>query len=233
MMTNDSLFDGSCRLADLIMARPQLLGTLSRFGISLGFGDKTVSQVCRQSGVDTGFFLLMCNVYSFSDYVPTLAQLMRTDMAGLVPFLKKSHDYYRDKRLKHISNHIGRIADLLPDERSRDAFSTFFKAYCTEVCDHFASEEEHVFPHIEALQHGKTDISYHISDFRQSHGDLREKLDDLTQIIFKYLPVSASGEESIDVITDLLQLSTDLKNHNVVEEKIMMPYVRQLEKRVK
>ena len=231
-MTQNSLFDVNTRLADLVMARPELLSTLSRFGISLGFGDKSVGTVCRECGVASDFFLLMCNVYAFSDYVPSVVQLMRTDMSGLVPFLKQSHDYYRDKRLRHISNHIGRIAALLPDARTGQAFLAFFDAYCKEVNDHFAHEEHDVFPHIEALQRGERNEDYHLNDFRKNHGDLREKLDDLTQIIFKYLPVSASSDDSIDVITDLLQLSADLKKHYVVEERIMVPYVKQLEKQV-
>lgn len=232
-MTSNSLFDANTRLADLVMARPELLSTLSRFGISLGFGDKTVATVCSECGVAPDFFLLMCNVYAFSDYAPSLVQLMRTHMQGLVPFLKQSHLYYRDKRLLHISNHIGRIAALLPGERLSQAFLAFFNAYCDEVTQHFEREEREVFPHIEALQRGERDDHYRLADFSKSHGDLREKLDDLTQIIFKYLPASASSDDSIDVITDLLQLSADLKKHYVVEEKIMVPYVKQLEKSVR
>jgi regulator of cell morphogenesis and NO signaling len=34
---------------------------MSRFGITLGFGEKTIEQVCRQCGVDTATFLAVMN----------------------------------------------------------------------------------------------------------------------------------------------------------------------------
>ena len=48
------------------------------------------------------------------------------------------------------------------------------------------------------------------------------------QIIFKYLPANATTDDSIDVVFDLLQLSQDLVKHNVIEEKILIPYVKLL-----
>ena len=72
-----------------------------------------------------------------------------------------------------------------------------------------------------------------MSDFVKSHGNLEEKLGDLVQIIFKYLPESATGDDTVDVVYDILQLSTDLNRHSLVEEKVMVPYVMHLERSVK
>ena len=40
------------RMADLISENYFLIQVISRFGIKVGFGDKTVEQVCREFGVD-------------------------------------------------------------------------------------------------------------------------------------------------------------------------------------
>ena len=61
------LFSSESRLSDLITAYPSILSLLTRLGISLGFGDRSIADVCEQSGVDTTFFLLICNVYTFNN----------------------------------------------------------------------------------------------------------------------------------------------------------------------
>ena len=53
------------------------------------------------------------------------------------------------------------------------------------------------------------------------------------QIIFKYLPESVTGDDTVDVVYDILQLSMDLNRHSLVEEKVMVPYVMHLERSVR
>ena len=60
------LFSSDSRLSDLVTAHPSLLAMLTRLGISLGFGDRSIADVCESSGVDAEFFLLICNVYTFT-----------------------------------------------------------------------------------------------------------------------------------------------------------------------
>lgn len=135
-------------MSDLITAHPSLLSMLSRLGISLGFGDRSIADVCESSGVDTDFFLLICNVYTFNNYVPSTATILGTDMMGLVPYLEKSHKYYVDKRLPHIECHLDAIAQKL-NGRIGQVFISFFKEYKQEVEAHFAHEERDVFPTFE------------------------------------------------------------------------------------
>ena len=47
-------------MSDLIQANYRLLRVLPRFGIHLGFGDKSVAEVCRAQGVSMELFLLFC-----------------------------------------------------------------------------------------------------------------------------------------------------------------------------
>ena len=63
-----------------------------------------------------------------------------------------------------------------------------------------------------ASENGETlPESYHIHDYAEAHDNIEDKLNDLTQIIFKYLPGNVSPEDSIDVVFDIFQLSADLK----------------------
>ena len=222
------LFSSDSRLSDLITAHPSLLSLLTRLGISLGFGDKLIADVCEQSGVDTDFFLLICNVYTFNNYVPSTAAILGTDMTGLVPYLEKSHKYYVDKRLPHIERHLDAIAKNLKG-RIGQVFISFFEEYKQEVVAHFQHEERDVFPHIRALQSGERDRSYSMGEFLNTHSDIEGKLDDLLNIVFKYLPPQVDDDNVLDVVYDILRLSEDLKKHTFIEEKIMVPLVKHLE----
>ena len=193
------LFSSESRLSDLITAHPALLSMLTRLGISLGFGDRSIADVCQESGVDTDFFLLICNVYTFNNYVPSTAAILGTDMTGLVPYLEKSHNYYVDKRLPHIERHLDAIAQKLGG-RIGMVFISFFKEYKQEVVEHFMHEENKVFPHIRALMAGERDTTYRMADFLHSHSDIEGKLGDLLNIVFTF-----------------------------IEEKIMVPLVKHLE----
>ena len=222
------LFSSESRLSDLITAHPALLSMLTRLGISLGFGDRSIADVCEESGVDTAFFLLICNVYTFNNYVPSTAAILGTDMTGLVPYLEKSHKYYVEKRLPHIECHLDAIAQKL-NGRIGKVFISFFKEYKEEVETHFMHEERDVFPHIRGLMAGKRDATYSIGEFIDTHSDIEGKLDDLLNIVFKYLPPQVDDDNVLDVVDDILRLSEDLKKHTFIEEKIMVPLVKHLE----
>ena len=215
-------------MSDLITAHPSLLSLLSRLGISLGFGDRSIADVCEESGVDTAFFLLICNVYTFNNYVPSTAAILGTDMTGLVPYLEKSHKYYVEKRLPHIECHLDAIAQKL-NARIGRVFISFFKEYKEDVERPFMHEERDVFPHIRGLMAGKRDATYSIGEFIDTHSDIEGKLDDLLNIVFKYLPPQVDDDNVLDVVDDILRLSEDLKKHTFIEEKIMVPLVKHLE----
>ncbi|MBR6284316.1 MAG: hemerythrin domain-containing protein [Muribaculaceae bacterium] len=225
------LYDSSMKMSELISAEPGLVLILQRVGLALGFGDKSIGTVCAQHGVDADFFLLLCNIYTHEGYVPERERILSTSMEPLVPYLRQSHDYYVTKRLPHIERHLHRIAEHVP-ERVATVLMRFFKLYMREVVEHFAHEEQMVYPHVEALQRGEHDSRYTIANFVEQHGNLEDKLSDLVQIIFKYLPEEATTDDAVDVVYDILQVSNDLNKHSLIEEKVLVPYVKHLEKEV-
>lgn len=224
---NDYIYNESDNLSALVTAQPELLLTLSHFGIPMGFGDKTIAEVCAEHNVDPQFFLLICQVYSNDAYIPSQHSIIDTPMNGLVPYLLRSHDYYLNRRLPHIGEHLDKISSMLP-ARAGKAIKSFFKVYLDEVREHFEREETTVYPHIShLLEHDKND-RFSIKSYLDTHDSLDDKLSDLVQIIFKYLP--AGDDDAIDMVFDILQLSHDLRKHSLIEEKILGPYVKQLEK---
>ncbi|MDR2680157.1 MAG: hemerythrin domain-containing protein [Tannerella sp.] len=228
---NKILFTKKMKLADLISANHNLILMLPRFGILLGFGDKSVAEVCAKYNIPADFFLLICNVYSFDTYIPDEKTVVATDMRLLIPYLRASHKYYLTERLPHIEQHLNRIAGDI-DGKYGNVLKRFFAGYKNEVSEHFMYEEETVFPYIEALVSGRPCGEYRIHDFEKAHNDIEDKLNDLMQIIFKYLPGTVSQGDSIGVVFDIFELSSDLNKHALIEEKVLVPYVKLIEKRI-
>ena len=77
------------RLRDLISQNNRLLTTISHFGISLGFGDSTVADVCRKNNVDVPTFLTVSNFLSQRPYVAADVKV-----APLMEYLKGTHSFH-------------------------------------------------------------------------------------------------------------------------------------------
>ena len=226
------LFSKKMKLADLLLENHNLALILQRFGIELGFGEKTVANVCTQYNLPPDFFLLICNVYTDDQYLPSPKEIESIDMSALVPYLIASHVYYLDERIPHIEKHLTRIANECP-ESHKNILHRFFGDYKMEVEKHFQYEEQTVFPYINHLCQGKKAEGYTITQFEDNHSNIEDKLNDLTNIILKYLPGDIMPKERISLLFDIFQLSSDLNKHNLIEDKILIPYVSSLEKSVK
>ena len=99
------------------------------------------------------------------------------------------------------------------------------------MSDHFECEEREVFPYMQSLLAGGAERR-RVSDlFTSKHSDLVDRLSDLTQIVYKYIPGDCMIEELNELVFAIIQLSEDLKKHALIEEKILLPYLSQLERR--
>ena len=223
------MFSPRMKLADLIAANHNVILLLPRFGIPLGFGEKSVREVCAAHNVPVDFMLLICNVYTFDDYLPEIEELAATDMRPLVKYLEESHKYYTLERLPHIEAHLHHIADRIGG-KYQQILKQFYSDFRSEIEAHFKSEEENEFPLLKALQQGIRTKNKVTTHSEKSHGGLVDKLGDLTQIVYKYLPGNILPEETMELVFDILQLSADIQKHALIEDKILIPYINHLEK---
>lgn len=234
--TTDNLFTSRMKLADIITANHNIILLLPRFGIPLGFGDKSVREVCTANNVPVDFMLLICNVYTFDDYLPDIESLAATDMRPLLKYLEESHSYYTNERLPHIEVHLHHIADRI-GQRYGEILKKFYADFRREITEHFREEEQYDFPKLRSLQDGtrKAESGKRKAESgkNKSHNGLVDKLNDLTQIVYKYLPGNVLPEETMEVVFDILQLSADIQKHALIEDKILIPYMKWLERRLK
>ena len=221
-------FTKEAKLADIVADNRNIILVLPRFNIELGFGEKSVGEVCNDHNVDIDMFLLICKIYAFERYMPERKELEGIKVEALLKYLKASHIYYIESRIPHIGRHLEHLAEMLP-EKDGKLLKRFYREYQNEVKSHFEFEEETVFPYITNLTKGEKNTTFSIEIFEENHSNIQDKLSDLKSIIIKYLPGGVLQEERISVLFHLFRLAEDLEKHTLIEEKILAPYVELLE----
>ena len=222
-------YSKDAKFAELLTEDRRLLQLLPRFGLALGFGEHSVEQVCQTNHVNTDLFLMICEIYSDSSFKPEKEELRHIDLGDLLSYLKTSHRYYLDERFPHIEEHLQHIIDAC-GQKFGPMLSHFYDEYKQEVMRHIQYyEEEVVFPYIEALIHGRRNDSYKIDEFEHNHTNIQDVLDDMMNILLKYLPGDILPKERIEISLDIMELSDDLNRHSLIEDRILIPYVELLE----
>ena len=216
-----AFFSESTKMADALLVEGRLLYVLPCFGIEPGFGEKTIGQTCAERGISTPLVVLVCNLYTFDDYSPDADALKHIPIEGIVGYLKSSHRDYLEVRMPRITEAV--LA--LP---GGDMLTTFCEKYRAEVVAHFRYEEEVVFPYIRKLLDGERP-DYKISEYAGHHSDIDGALEDLKNIIVKYLPPECTIERSRPVLQELFAFEHDLRKHTLLEDSILIPMVERLD----
>lgn len=231
-MTTEATYKKNMKLADIIAADNRLLSILQRLGIRLGFGEATVSEICTRYGISTNLFLEICNTYSFRHHSPQIESLDENDIESITTYLRASHKYYNEVCFPTIHNSIHKLVNEL-DEVSHRLIDKFYDDYDNEVSSHFKYEEEVVFPYIEALKSQKNKEEgnpYTIKKFEQNHSNISEKLNDLKNIIIKYLPENSASSLRFEILQYIYVVESDLSKHSLIENKLLIPLVEIMEK---
>lgn len=223
-----SYFTATTKMADIIHANHTLLSVLPRFGITLGFGEKNIDEVCRKHHVDTLFFLIVINIHTFDFYLPQAEQLRAIQMEHLIEYLHKSHQYYVNTKLVSIEQRLLQLKKSC-DESHFQMIQRFFDQYKQEVESHFAYEDKTVFPYVSQLMSNTLKGGYHIHQYEENHSNIDDKLNDLTNIIIKYLPDTLASEERNELLMEIFIFEGDLAKHTRMEDKVLIPLVETME----
>ena len=224
------VFSESMKLADLIDVNFKLLKVLSRMGISLGFGENTIMEVCERQGIDLKSFLLICNLYTYDGYMPSAELMSGADPATIVDYLHNSHSFYMQKEFAGLEEELKAMVEPC-DATQKKIVARFFADYKTQVKNHFDYEEEVVFPYIRALMSGQRHQSYSIDQFEDNHSNIDETLNDLKNIVMKYLPDTCDTVLRNQVLYRIYRLGEDLLKHTLIEDNVLIPMINKIEER--
>lgn len=229
-------------MAEVIHQNYHLLTIIDRFGIKLGFGDKTVGLVCNENNINPDFFIEIINSYNFPNYFPK-RELQGFPCNMIINYLRKSHQYYLSKNIPKIQSLLIKLPQITPDEniQSLQLLDKFFTEYRNELNIHIHREEQRVYPYVFEVENAYVSRqaspeimdkiqSYSIRNYKNEHDNIEDKLLDLKNILIKYLPVPVDADLCQEILIELFRLETDLNDHTRMEEKILVPKVLFMEK---
>lgn len=229
-MKNQKMYEPDDRMISIIRDNYNILQSLGCFGISLGFGDKTVKEVCEEQNVDTYTFLAVVN-FTINGY-RNFDDADRMSVPTLMQYLRASHDYYLDFQLPFIRKELVEALDE-KDNLAR-LILKLYDEYAHTIRSHMKYEEKMVFPYVDALLNNKSTGNYDIETFSKHHPQIDQKVRELKSIIIKYLPSDGLRNNQLSAtLYDIYNNEEWLSQHSMVEEEIFIPAIRRLEQRLR
>jgi regulator of cell morphogenesis and NO signaling len=207
-----------------------MLQGLGAFGIRLGFGDKTVTEVCREQDVDCHTFLTVVN-FLINGFTPKETD-DKISVATLLAYLRASHHYFLDFQLPSIRKKLE--ASLTMGDNRAELILRLYDEYAHDIRLHMKYEEKTLFPYVESLMEGEQKPNYNVDTFAKHHSDTTGKFQELKNIIIKYLPHDGLANNQLTTtLYDIYNNEEWLLNHSNVEEVLFVPAIRLLEQRLK
>lgn len=225
-MRNQKMYEADDKMISLIRDNYDLLQMLGSFGISLGFGDKTVQETCADNNVDTYTFLAVVNftINGYGDYESD----EQLSVPTLMHYLDASHSYYLDFQLPFIRRELEE--SLNGDDSLAMLILRFYDEYAHEIRRHMMYEQKTLFPYVQALLDGKMPTEYSIETFSRHHKEADKKLRELKLLIIKYLPSDGLHNNKLTAtLHDIYDNEEWLRQHSMVEDHIFVPAIRRLE----
>lgn len=227
MTRNRNIFTPHDRLRIIVEENPHLLGVLSRFGVSFGFGDKTVAAACAEDSVDLGSFLAVCNLLCDNGYTQ-----YDISLTALMDYLRKAHDHFLGFMLPTIRRKLIEAINCADINDIAFLLLKFFDDYVQEVHNHMQHENDEVFSYATHLLDGNASEEFRITDYSLNHVSMTEKLNELKDIFICHYHVR-DNEILTSALLDIIHCGNELERHCEIENKLFIPAVERLEKSLK
>lgn len=227
-------FTESAHMSDLIHDDYRLLQVISRFGVSLGFGDQSVDAACKASGVDTMTFLTVVNFIQSEGRLSVSELAKQVSVAELMRYLRRSHTYFVDFRLPAIRRKLIEAINCSAKNQLAFLILKFYDEYAAAVQRHMDYENEHIHSYVQQLldghlpQRGSTYRAL-AAKHHDNHSSISYSSHELKSIIIKYYPSDSDTQRLADTLMDIYIMEEDLFSHCHLEDTLFAEAVHLLE----
>ena len=226
-MNDSNSYQAGDKMRDLVRNNSALILVMGRFDISLGFGDKTVREVCRTHHVDEKTFLAVVNYVAGRDY-----RFEDVSLSSLIRYLKQSHEYFLDFNLPNIRRKLIEAVDCSDGNDIAMLIIRFYDEYVQAVRKHMEYENETVFSYVEQLLQGHLKRNYTISEFASKHAPIGDKLKELKDVIIRCYPEKNNYLLNAALL-EIISCEQDLTSHCQIEDKLFVPAVKLIEQQLR
>jgi regulator of cell morphogenesis and NO signaling len=229
-MKYQKMYEADDKMISLIRDNYDLLQSLGSFGISLGFGDKTVREICEGNNVDTYTFLAVVN-FTINESGEFESD-DKISVPTLLHYLEACHAYFLDFQVPYIRREL--TESLNEDDSLARLILRFYDEYAREIRQHMKYEQKTLFPYVKSLLEGHPINDYNVETFSKHHSAADKKLRELKLLIIKYLPQDGKHNNQLTAtLHDIYENEVWLRQHAQVEDHIFVPAIRRLEQMVK
>ncbi len=228
--TEKSYITKEKKMLDLINENYSLLFCLQHFDIDFSVDNMTVKELCSENKINLIAFIIIANLYN--GFFPTDDEIEKLgDMKPILSFLKNSHSFYIEDKYPELKYYLGKIRTNHSNKDFR-LIEKFFNDYFEEVMEHLKYEDEVAFPYFYSLLNEEKlmqDKSFSAKEYRNHHTDIETKLTDLKNLFLRHIKIKSDLNTKRKFLNTLLGLEFDLKIHSVIEEKILIPLIENIE----
>ena len=196
------------KMSDMLSRDRRAMQIVSRFGIPMGVGDKTIDTVCKEHGIHTPTFLAIVNNANTDHNSPKTEDI---DLPTLQMYIKNAHTYFLEFLLPRIRRQL--IEAINPTDQSDQVamlILRYFDEYVQEIRIHIQHEDE-------------GQLEEHATDDQH----IARKLQELVSLIIKYYPANSSYPFANELLTTVLlgiyQTEEELQTHCAIEDEILRP----------
>jgi regulator of cell morphogenesis and NO signaling len=227
----ETVFKSTDKLSFVIQNDYRLLQVMGRFGITIGFGEKTINEVCRQCNVDVNAFLAVMN-YVKNRTHPSIGSISTKEgVASLLKYLKNSHRYFLDYQFPSMRRSL--IDSIEMQNEIAFLVLKYYDVYVEEVRLHMANEDDTTFSWVEQILNDDCTLSQSGQLLSKHHDSIERKLGELKKLFLQYYPQKDNNNELNSVIIELYRAEEELQSHCLIEDNLFTPAVRRLESKQK
>jgi regulator of cell morphogenesis and NO signaling len=216
-------------IPNIIKENPLIMLVIENFGICDFPKGITISEICNKNKINESLFIQICNLHNgyFLDYS---IEYSKEDLPEIIKYLERSHLYYTGEKYPIILSEIKKLhketrLDILK------IIEKYFEEYFKEVHDHMDYEDKIAFPYFKTLinkQH--TTSKYSSETYRVHHSDIESKLDALKELFIEHIHFQDPNPLRRKILNDLNELEFELNIHSHIEDMILIPLVKKIEK---
>lgn len=227
----ETVFKSTDKLSFVIQNDYRLLQVMGRFGMTIGFGEKTILDVCQQCNVDVNAFLAVMN-YVKNRTIDSIGSISSKEgVASLLKYLKNSHRYFLDYQFPSMRRSL--IDSIEMQNEIAFLVLKYYDIYVEEVRLHMANEDDTTFAWVEQMLNDDSTPSGSGQLLSKHHDSIEKKLGELKNLFLQYYPQKDNNNELNSVVIELYRTEEELRSHCLIEDNLFTPAVRKLENRQK
>lgn len=229
------------KIADLVEKNPASAKALHFLGIHFyNYSENTLGEICQKRGIDEQLVIKKLNEAVSTPHNHTI-DLVNYPLDLIVEYLRHSHYIFIKDRLPYLRQ----LIEDYPQEDSHliQELKTVFPEFSREFIEHVYEEEDRLFDYVLRLkkmaEKGQSNApidlpekDFSLDELEKEHHQHDDEMQGIKEITRNYTAQEGSDLHYRVILETLQKFSEELKNHAKIENEILFPKAKVLEKEI-